>query len=744
MNKKSLAVMLIVFACAGAYLNSLDVPFIFDENTKIVRNPDIKQLGNIGTKLIYPYNRNNPTIYRNDPSRPLTYLTLTLNYYFGKLGPYGYHVFNVVLHALNSILTFFLVKELILYVFGTDIILLPFFTALFFAVHPINTSAVSYVLGRADLLATLFYILSLLLFIETFKRNKNYYVPALVCFLLAISSKQTAVTLPAIILIFDYMFMCDFKLNDLLKKKYYHLPFWIILAVYMAFRYFYLGGMRDFEGANALWDRYPYLIIQPYVILRYILFLLIPARLSFYHYLDYPVSMFEFKILGSFVIIAVMFALLVFLAKKKNGSAKVILFSALWFFITLSPTSSFFPTTTPMVENRLYLAGICFYILLVLLYFSVFSGSALSSDKPALLLFCIMGVHVLFLGALTVKRNKLYQEPVALWKEVILRYPANPRAYNNLATLYYDRGEYEKAMQIYKQVLTIRPGYPEAHNGLAMVYDVQGEYEEALKEYKKSLEYKPDFIEAHINLGNLYSANGKYGEAMREYARSIEIDPGYDGTYYNLGVMYFKKKDYDRAVEAYRKALEMNPGNEAAKKNLAGILDYEKKYIGGVAEYKKLIKKDPDNAEAHYNLGLLYKDMQELEKALDEFKKAAEIKPGYTDAHNSLGNLYSMGKQYDKAIREYNLVLKLEPNYIMVYNNLGNIYYLLKEYDKALDEYKKILAVNPENVNVHFNLGNLYYARGEYDRALEEFQKTLKINPNVLVACKRLGDYLLL
>jgi len=399
------AIGLVVIATIIVYHNSLKAPFIFDDKAKIVNNPDIQQLSNLKTKLIYKYSENNKVFERNDPSRPLVYLTFTLNYYFGKLNPFGYHLFNLIIHIFNAILVFFLAKKIIsgIYEKGstplenvnnkvggkpcganggskspfcnnvrelyslTGLTLFPFLVSLLFAIHPINTNTVTYIFSRSDLLATFFYISSLLLFIKVIEKNlsifksfNSLYILSLICFILAIFSKQIAVTLPAIILIYDYIFLNEYKVSKVIEKKNYHIPYWLLFIGYLAFRYFYLGGIGDIE-AESTWNRYSYLIIQPYIILRYLKMLLIPTGLSIDHIIN-PVKLYELKTIISFIFIIVVFLSSYIVYRKKTNISKLILFSILWFFIILSPTSSIFPTTSPLVENRLYLSGIGFFI----------------------------------------------------------------------------------------------------------------------------------------------------------------------------------------------------------------------------------------------------------------------------------------------------------------------------------------------------------------------------------------------
>ncbi len=227
-----LAIGLITLVSMGVYYNSLKAPFILDDKPKIVNNPDIKKLDNIKTKLIYPYSKKFKTFKRNDPSRPLTYLTFTLNYHFGKLNVFGYHLFNLVLHILNSILVFLLAGKVFFYTINRKSFThLSFFIAIFFALHPANVNTVTYIFARSGELATLFYFSSLLFFLMAIEKNKNFYILSLVSYILSLLSKPIAVTFPIILFTFDYIFLCEYKLIKIKERKYYHISFWIILLI---------------------------------------------------------------------------------------------------------------------------------------------------------------------------------------------------------------------------------------------------------------------------------------------------------------------------------------------------------------------------------------------------------------------------------------------------------------------------------------------------------------------------------
>jgi len=592
-EKKWVAIGLIILVSAIIYSSSLNAPFIFDDEAKIVNNPDIKEIKNIKTKLIYPQGEHK-TFERNDPSRPVTYLTFTLNYYFGKLNIIGYHLVNIFLHVCVSILIFFLTRKIIVYTYGKCTNIFPFFVALFFASHPINTIVVSYVFNRSGELAAFFYILSLLLFTKTFEKGKKFYVFSLLCFILGIFSKQDAITLPAILLIFDYIFLSNFELAKVIKKKYYHLSYWVIIVIFLLFRYFYLGTIGDADaGGTLFWNHYTYFVIQPYVILRYLKFLFIPKGLCFDHYLNPAESIFEFKIM-----ISVLFVLLILVAtwlfyRRKTNISKIFLFSILWFIITISPTSSFFPTTTAMAENRLYLPGYGFYFIIVSVYFLIFRVnpdrqlelSGISTHKRLLNSFLIflLGVHIIVLCIATVKRNRLYQNPALLWEEVISMYPSNYRATQNASNLYNElgnslrgRGEYIRAVQEYQKALELKPDSAEIHYNLGLAYYEQRIFDRAIQEFKRTIEINPNHSEAHNNLGTLYFNRGEYDNTFQEYQKAVKINPDYAQAHNNLGILYYYQKEYRKALQEFQIVLMLKPYDQDAKDK---IEDLKKRFL---------------------------------------------------------------------------------------------------------------------------------------------------------------------
>lgn len=642
-ENKWFLVALITVISIIVYYPSLKVPFILDDIGKIVDNPDIRNIENIKTKLIYPYNKNQAW-ERNDPSRPIVYLTFALNYHFGKLNPFGYHLFNLTIHIFNVILLFILTRKILSFFLifpackssgrqSFNCLIFSIFVSLFFAVHPVNTATVTYIYSRSVELSTFFYLLSLLLFIETEKKNFLYPF-SILCFVLALFSRQDTITLPAIILIFDYIFLKNWCSRPL--RVSYHIPYWIILVMFLLFRYFYFGKIGDLE-ATYLPSSFSYFINQVYIILRYMQLLIVPVGLCFDRGPYLPIkSIYELKFLISVIVFVGIFGILYIIFKKKNNISKIVLFSVLFFFITLSPTSSFFSTSTPMFENRLYLSGFGIYLLIVFFYFLLFQ------QLPNKILTAILVIHIVLLSVITYKRNLFFQDRVLVWLDIVSKYP-HPRAFYNVGTYYllFEK-EYSKAYRYLKKAIALKPNYEEAYNCLGFLYFEQKKYDKAIQEFQTSIKINPNYVRAYYNLGVLYYEQKRYDNATEEYQKAIKINPNYEEAYYNLGSLHYEQKKYNNALEEFQKVITINPNSQNAYNNIGSIYYELNQHSNAIQMYKKAIEISPNYEKAYYNLGVVYYNLKMYTEALAQFKFVVKLSPDNQQATNAITMIKSL------------------------------------------------------------------------------------------------------
>ena len=385
-----IAVSLIAILTLIVYSNTFHASFHFDDTPQIVENYQIRNLDNLLDIL--------------KGQRGLAMATFAINYAIGGLNVMGYHIVNLAIHIMNGIMVYFLVFITLHGVLGTDLKSVPkakriaIYTALLFAVHPIQTQAVTYIVQRMEILASMFMLIALLLFIKAVKTSMItlrifLYGTIAVSYKLGFYSKEIAITLPALIFLYDYCFLAEGDFKKIMAR----MPlYFVLLAMLAFFTTRTLTSLQETPGESASAGfgvqsitSNEYLFTQFNVIWTYLRLLILPVNQNLDY--DYPVakSIFEFPTLLSFVgillILVSAFYLLTPYASRFTHYGRLIAFFILWFFIILSPTSSFIPIIDVIFEHRLYLASVGFFLLFTLVFDTVFErlGKSRNSEKNA-------------------------------------------------------------------------------------------------------------------------------------------------------------------------------------------------------------------------------------------------------------------------------------------------------------------------------------------------------------------------
>lgn len=359
------------------YSNTFHASFHFDDTPQIVENYQIRNLDNLLDIL--------------KGQRGLAMATFAINYAIGGLNVMGYHIVNLAIHIMNGIMVYFLVFITLHGVLGTDLKSVPkakriaIYTALLFAVHPIQTQAVTYIVQRMEILASMFMLIALLLFIKAVKTSMItmrvfLYGTIAVSYMLGFYSKEIAITLPALVFLYDYCFLAEGDFKKIMAR----MPlYFVLLAMLAFFTTRTLTGLQETPGESTSAGfgvqsitSNEYLFTQFNVLWTYLRLLILPINQNLDY--DYPVakSIFEFPTFLSFVgillILVSAFYLLTPYASRFTHYGRLIAFFILWFFIILSPTSSFIPIIDVIFEHRLYLASVGFFVLLSFVFDSLF------------------------------------------------------------------------------------------------------------------------------------------------------------------------------------------------------------------------------------------------------------------------------------------------------------------------------------------------------------------------------------
>ena len=662
-NNSFIHVVCLVFLIVIIYSNTLNGPFQWDESEFIVKNPIIKDLHYFSN----PSDANGVKLYSAFINRYIGYLTFALNYRIHGFSVTGYHIVNIAIHIANSLLVYFLVlltfrgsgtrdqgsgtwdqgpgtrfqvpgsqspvpgsQSLVPDPWSLVPKLVAFFSAAIFAVHPLQTEAVTYVFQRFASLAAFFYLLSLVFYIKARIGNglngKNvipysritFLLISLVSAVLAMKTKENAFTLPLVIVLYEFCFFSDspspiaHRQSSLVSRFYYLVPILLTLLI-VPLTLMSLAGTHQLDpgayGAK-VFSRNEYLFTQFRVIVTYLRLLFFPINQNVDY--DYPLfkSFFDPQVILSFLFLSALFGLGLWLILAKNRRPspiahsplpgvsrplRLIGFGILWFFITLSVESSIIPLPMLIDEYRVYLPSVGLIISAVTGVFLVFSRFTIHVSRPlvsrSLIVALVVAVAVLSVAAHM--RNSLWADRTALWEDSAMKSPAKAMLHLRLGNIYLSQNMFDRAEDEFLAAVKLRPDFSGAHNNLGYIYAHKNLYSRAINELLIAISLRPDYSEAHANLGLIYQALNMPERAEDEFLAAIKYKPDNAEAHFNLGNIYQARNMFDKAEEHYLIAINLKPNDSAA----------------------------------YFNLGALYYRMGRMENARTELTAGLKIKP---------------------------------------------------------------------------------------------------------------------
>lgn len=642
--------LVIGFVCAALYANSLSVPFLLDDQIEIVRSKEITQLEPLHSYLTQ--------------ARGILKLSLALNYAWGGLEVRGYHLVNVAIHLINGLLVYLLVLVTLR---------LPYFagrydrhapwlalaTSLVFAAHPLQTMAVTYVIQRAESLASLFYLLTLLLFIRGATAagagaRRLAYGGAVVTSLLAVLTKQVAVTLPFMLLLYQWCFLPRQRAAGRLQWVVYALLLGTVaVAVVLSWQYL-VPQVRDprellpsifipsagfgVEGVTP-WN---YLFTQFGVILWYVRLYVLPTRLTF----DYG-----WPLVDGFWRLDVVLPLLCLLAAAAAGVAAVhryrlASFCIGWFFLTLSPSSSFLPLRDAAFEHRMYLPLVGLSWLIVVGAYDAAPWLAarvrLGSEAVRRTLAVAAAIWIGVLGSVTISRNVVFQDKLRLASDSAQKAPNNWRTQYEYGRLLMEQGRKDEAIVAFQESIRLEPtkGPPRLH--LAQIYMERGQLDEAEVHLLAATQAGERSIVAagYRQLGFLYESRKQPRIAALYFQAAARLMPNWSITRRRLAALYERDKNWKGAAREYEDVLKLarESGDEKSANLFAQRAAYNY-FRAGVVEYMVGDKGDAvvlleasvrhryTFAPAHHYLALAYADLRDWENAERAIGAAARLSP---------------------------------------------------------------------------------------------------------------------
>jgi tetratricopeptide (TPR) repeat protein len=606
--------------------------------------------------------------------------------------PWGHHLVNVFLHAVNTGLVFLLLHRL------TGALWRSALVAALFGWHPLHVESVAWVAERKDVLSGLFGLLSLMAYARYSDsgrangeracakseatgprpvalgcwcrfnpRSTIFYLLSLFLFAVGLMSKPMLVTWPFVMLLVDYWPLRRFQASTdkpglsvvwrLIREK---IPFFVLAALVsvVTFVVQQRGGILETVESMPMGARIGNALIS---YCRYLGKLCWPVDLAvFYPHPGYwPLGK---VLLAGGLLLGI--SALVWLGRRRYP---YLLVGWLWYCGTLVPVSQIVQAANMAMADRwTYLPSIGALVLV------------------------IWGVHDL-------TRSWRYQAP-------ILFVAGSAVVVACLALTRHQIGYWKDSETLFRHALKVTQNNWFVRNYLGAAFYYKGQMDEAISQYREALRLKPDYAQAHNNLGMALSSKGLLDEAISQFEEALRLYPDYAEAHNNLGIVFLRRNRIEEASRQFTEAIGLKP----------------------------------DLAEAHYNLGVSLIQKGQIDKAAREFQEAVHLEPGYPNAHYQLGFALARKGQADEAIQQLQEAIRLQPDFAEACNSLGIVFYQQKRTDEALREFQEAVRLEPGNADAHDNLGMVLFNKGRLDEAMIQFQEALRISPDLADARRNL------
>lgn len=725
--KKSVLILLLlilVIASVAPYANAPKGYFIWDDINLIIMDYQIKSLHfmkNIFTRDFFGFSDNSR---KYGYYRPLVTISYAVDWRLWGNNPAGYHWTNIIIHVLNTLVAFLLLLKLF---YRKPLV--PLIASLLFAVHPIHTESVTWIAGRTDPMCSLFFFLSLYFYVIFAERlgvhekfipapagDPNYGEKSRLPFLflsvltygMSLISKEMAISLPIIIIVYNLLYISEFKWSRIVRFISSYLFFILATGLYMLLRMYKISIS---EQAKDPFDLVTTLLSFVKTITLYIWKMFYPVYLSAYMQNDLVEDVLTVDFLVPFAILVALIWMAISFRKKN----KPLSFFIAFVLISFLPLSNFIRISGPKdmgfmsAERFLYLPSLAVCAVLGMLLGTLikrFAGLSATDDQPKgdwkkgvalLMLFVLVGTF----GTLTFMRNKIWFDNESFFQDALDKAPNAPILYMLLGNVYSIEQKWDKAEQTLKRAIEyLSPRDREEptwiYSDLAGVYAKQGLYDKALETMKLASKTKFHNSAVEYNYGEIYRAMGNVEKAVSYYQSSLGIYRDNLQALVKLGLCYQQLGNYELSNKAYLSALNLVP-------NDSDLLN---------------------------NIGFNYSRMRDSDKAIHFFRIAIDKAPTFTRAHANLGlELLKGQKDLAEAAKELQIALELDPKLIEPRLALGSLL-VKKKPEQALAILAEAHRIAPKNINAILYIGLFYRDTGDIKTAGEWFKKALVVEPD--------------
>ncbi|XP_032517766.2 protein O-mannosyl-transferase TMTC4-like [Danaus plexippus] len=695
-------ILCITFVSSIPFMFSLQGDFVFDDSEAIVKNKDISSDSWLQPFFNDFWGTNIRSNLSHKSYRPLTILTYRLNYFLSNknLTATQFKITNLLCHVACCLLvwrTYSCLWERFKgkYVMSSTLNV-PVIATLMFGVHPIHVEAVCGIVGRADLLSALTFLLSFLIYDKSIKTDSYIYLfLSLIIASASMFFKENGITVLGVSCIYDLL--CNINKRDNKKKlsdytcfKNIHINIKCacriicvvasaIILLYM--RWIIMGRntpeFKPTDNPAAFSDS----IITKVATYNYIYFLNF-TLLVWPQWLCYDWSMgcvplinsvLDFRIL--LPVILYIYAVLFVKFVITNGihsfpQARLLIMSVVLISLPFLPASNIvYPVGFVIAERILYIPsiGYCFLI-------------AIGANKIVRKInrkVVICGFYAMILIYLLKSWNRSFdwRSEYDLFTNALNVCPLNAKVHYNVAKVADAKQNNSWALAEYKEAIRLYPEYYQAMNNLANLLKNQNQYTEAELYLKNALHYKQEFPAAWMNLGIVLANTKRYEESDNAYKTALKYRKKYPDCYYNLGNLYLEMNKTNEAIESWHKAINLNPKHVSAWTNLLALLDNTGQTNRALRIIPQALSDVPEMPSINFAIANIYGKIDNYVEAENYFKKAINLFGDRVQAIHfaNLGVLYHRWKKYELAEAMYKTALKIDPRFPSAKKNLNTL-----------------------------------------------------------------------
>lgn len=601
--------MLVVIGMA--YSNTLQVPWHFDDLPNITRNArlhlqDLSPRSLLGTFYAGFDERQQPQARL---FRPVANLTFALNWFWGRDRVLGYHIVNIALHWLGAVILFLTVRSLcgapnVKLQWGRHAYPIALLTALLWALNPIQTQAVTYIVQRMTSLAAIFYLAGIYFYTRgrlAVDDRRQHFGAAVLFFLLALGSKENTVLLPVALLLVEVLFFHDLSDERKRQRLYRLTAATVVLMLTVGAGAFLLFKGNPVDFFTALYTERPFsalerLMTEARIVVRYLTLIFYPApeRLSLLQDVTLSKSLFTpWTTLPAILTIGILLGLAVAGARRYPLSA----FAIGFFFLNHLVESTIIPLEL-FFEHRNYLPSM--FLFLPLAAGAVRVAMHSRAIRPGMhgVWVVLMAAAVITYGAGTYVRNMVWQSEKTLWEDVIVKAPGQARPYQKLAADYARRGELATALRLYTRALSLSDPRPEQSRNLSL-----------------------------NNIGNLYYRMGEFARAAEKFEAVLNKHPDNDRARYNLGLALLEEGRFATALTHTKILTTRNPRSVEFLNLEGAVLLHLQRAPEALQCFRRALADAPTNRNVLLNLGIAFKVLKDFRKADWFFRFADRLSP---------------------------------------------------------------------------------------------------------------------